>query len=153
MDDVKLVLRGLVASDIKGVDASHYPSPDVTAACQQVEIKLVAKSCQCGDDDHAVSPGYGSDIDGVLGAAKQVAGAFGVVYEHSEHGAQYIVDTACGIQSCAQSDVLVAAGGVPHVPQRSREVLTVAEGGCLEQRSGVCVQVFREIVHKLTVCF
>ena len=132
MDDVKLVLRGLVASDIKGVDASHYPSPDVAAACQQVEVEVVAKSCQCGDDGHAVSPGYGSDVDGVLGTAEQVAGAFGVVHEHSEHGAQYIVNIARGIQSCAQGGVLVAAGGVPHVPQRGREVLTVAEGGCLE---------------------
>ena len=132
MDNVKLVLRGLVASDIKGVDAPHQPPPEVTTVCQQVEVEVVAKSCQCGDDGHAVSPGYRSDVDGVLGATEQVAGAFGVIHEHSEHGAQYIVNIACGIQSCAQGGVLVAAGGVPHVPQRGREVLTVAEGGCLE---------------------
>ena len=70
MDDVKLVLRGLVASDIKGVDASHYPSPDVAAACQQVEIKLVVESCYSGDDGDAVPPRNRCDVDWVFCAAE-----------------------------------------------------------------------------------
>ena len=70
VDDIELLLRGLMAGDVEGVDASHYPSPDVAAACQQVEIKLVVESCYCGDDGDAVPPRNRCDVDWVFCAAE-----------------------------------------------------------------------------------